>query len=147
MNKRKIVNVVAEVLKYAILIAGAIFTLLPFLWMILSSLKTSAEITAIPPSLFPKVPQFSNFAEAWKSAPFPRYIFNTLVVTIISTAGVLVTTVLAAYAFAKLNFRGRDKLFLLYIATLMIPWQTIMIPQFLIVNGIHLNDYMKKTED
>ena len=76
MNKRKIVNVVAEVLKYAILIAGAIFTLLPFLWMILSSLKTSAEITAIPPSLFPKVPQFSNFAEAWKSAPFPRYIFN-----------------------------------------------------------------------
>ena len=93
MNKRKIVNVVAEVLKYAILIAGAIFTLLPFLWMILSSLKTSAEITAIPPSLFPKVPQFSNFAEAWKSAPFPRYIFNTLVVTIISTAGVLVTTV------------------------------------------------------
>ena len=80
MNKRKIVNVVAEVLKYAILIAGAIFTLLPFLWMILSSLKTSAEITAIPPSLFPKVPQFSNFAEAWKSAPFPRYIFNTLVV-------------------------------------------------------------------
>ena len=108
MNKRKIVNVVAEVLKYAILIAGAIFTLLPFLWMILSSLKTSAEITAIPPSLFPKVPQFSNFAEAWKSAPFPRYIFNTLVVTIISTAGVLVTTVLAAYAFARLNFPGKN---------------------------------------
>ena len=106
MNKRKIVNVVAEVLKYAILIAGAIFTLLP--------------ITAIPPSLFPKVPQFSNFAEAWKSAPFPRYIFNTLVVTIISTAGVLVTTVLAAYAFARLNFPGKKLMLSLMLATLMV---------------------------
>ena len=56
------------------------------------------------------------------------------------TLGTLLASILAAYAFAKLNFRGRDKLFLLYIATLMIPWQTIMIPQFLIVNGIHLND-------
>lgn len=125
MNKRKIVNVVAEVLKYAILIAGAIFTLLPFLWMILSSLKTSAEITAIPPSLFPKVPQFSNFAEAWKSAPFPRYIFNTLVVTIISTAGVLVTTVLAAYAFARLNFLGKKIMLSLMLATLMIPRRNV----------------------
>ena len=127
MNKRKVVNIVAEVLKYAILIAGAIFTLLPFLWMILSSLKTSAEITAIPPSLFPKVPQFSNFAEAWKSAPFPRYIFNTLIVTIISTAGVLVTTVLAAYAFARLNFPGKKIMLSLMLATLMIPGEMLII--------------------
>ena len=104
MNKRKVMNTIATVLKYAVLIAGAIFTLLPFLWMILSAMKTPSEITAIPPTFFPKVPQFSNFVEAWNSAPFPRYILNTLIVTIISTAGVLVTTVLAAYAFARLNF-------------------------------------------
>mgnify|MGYP000896760284 CR=1 FL=1 len=142
MNKRKIVNVVAEVLKYAILIAGAIFTLLPFLWMILSSLKTSAEITAIPPSLFPKVPQFSNFAEAWKSAPFPRYIFNTLVVTIISTAGVLVTTVLAAYAFARLNFLGKKIMLSLMLATLMIPGEMLIITNFITITKLKwINTY------
>ena len=142
MNKRKIVNVVAEVLKYAILIAGAIFTLLPFLWMILSSLKTSAEITAIPPSLFPKVPQFSNFAEAWKSAPFPRYIFNTLVVTIISTAGVLVTTVLAAYAFARLNFPGKKIMLSLMLATLMIPGEMLIITNFITITKLKwINTY------
>ena len=142
MNKRKIVNVVAEVLKYAILIAGAIFTLLPFLWMILSSLKTSAEITAIPPSLFPKVPQFSNFTEAWKSAPFPRYIFNTLVVTIISTAGVLVTTVLAAYAFARLNFPGKKLMLSLMLATLMIPGEMLIITNFITITKLKwINTY------
>ena len=142
MNKRKVINVVAEVVKYAILIAGAIFTLLPFLWMILSALKTPSEINAIPPTFFPKVPQFSNFAEAWKAAPFPRYILNTLIVTIISTAGVLVTTVLAAYAFARLNFPGKKIMLSLMLSTLMIPGEMLIITNFITITKLKwINTY------
>ena len=142
MNKRKVINVVAEVVKYAILIAGAIFTLLPFLWMILSALKTPSEITAIPPTFFPKVPQFSNFVEAWNAAPFPRYILNTLIVTIISTAGVLVTTVLAAYAFARLNFPGKKIMLSLMLATLMIPGEMLIITNFITITKLKwINTY------
>ncbi len=91
---------------------------------------------------FPKVPQFSNFAEAWKSAPFPRYIFNTLVVTIISTAGVLVTTVLAAYAFARLNFPGKKIMLSLMLATLMIPGEMLIITNFITITKLKwINTY------
>ena len=129
-------------LKYAILIAGAIFTLLPFVWMILSALKTPSEITSIPPTFFPKVPQFSNFVEAWNAAPFPRYILNTLIVTVISTAGVLVTTVLAAYAFARLNFPGKKIMLSLMLATLMIPGEMLIITNFITITKLKwINTY------
>ncbi|MGN1188598.1 MAG: carbohydrate ABC transporter permease, partial [Lachnospiraceae bacterium] len=90
-KKRKVINIISAILKYAVLIIGALFTLLPFLWMIFSSLKTPAEIISIPPTLLPSEPQWSNYAEAWKAAPFPRYFLNTLIVTFFSTLGVLVT--------------------------------------------------------
>lgn len=121
------------VAKYAVLIIGALFTLLPFIWMIFSALKTPAEIVKIPPSLFPKEPQFSNFAEAWSAAPFGRYLLNTLFVTVLSTAGVLVTTVLAAFAFARLNFPGKKIVFSLFLATLMIPGEMLIITNFITI--------------
>lgn len=133
MNARKIKNIVGVTAKYAVLIIGALFTLLPFIWMILSALKTPAEIVKIPPSLFPKEPQFSNFAEAWSAAPFGRYLLNTLFVTVLSTAGVLVTTVLAAFAFARLNFPGKKIVFSLFLATLMIPGEMLIITNFITI--------------
>ena len=105
-KKRKIFNIISTVLKYAILILGALFTLMPFLWMIFSSLKTPAEIISIPPTILPSSPQWSNYAEAWKAAPFPRYFLNTIIVTIFSTIGVLATAILSAFAFSRLNFPG-----------------------------------------
>ena len=105
-KKRKIFNIIAAVLKYVILIFGALFTLMPFLWMIISSLKTPAEIIAIPPTLLPSSPQWSNYTEAWSAAPFPRYFLNTIIVTIFSTIGVLATAILSAFAFSRLNFPG-----------------------------------------
>ena len=93
MKSRKPSAVAARVAQYAVLCLGAFFTLLPFLWMISSSLKTPAEIVRIPPVMIPETAQFSNYAEAWAAAPFGRYLINTVIVTILTTAGVLVTSV------------------------------------------------------
>lgn len=129
-------NVIADIAKYTILIIGAIFTLLPFLWMILSALKTKPEVVAIPPKFFPSVPQFSNFVEAWNTAPFLRYTLNTLIITVLSTLGVVITTVLAAYAYARLNFPAKKLMFSLMLATLMIPGEMLVITNFLTIRKL-----------
>ena len=125
---------------YLILAVFAIVAIFPFAWMISSSLKFDTQVFIYPIDWIPDNPQWGNYLKVFEKFNFLQYFKNTAFVSIMVTLGTLLASILAAYAFAKLNFRGRDKLFLLYIATLMIPWQTIMIPQFLIVNGIHLND-------
>lgn len=139
---RKTRNTISTVLKYAVLIFGAIFTLLPFLWMILSALKTKPEVIAIPPTFFPSNPQFSNFVKAWNTAPFLKYTVNTLIVTAFSTLGVVITTVLAAYAYARLNFPGKKLMFSLMLATLMIPGEMLVITNFLTIRKLDwMNSY------
>ncbi len=135
-KKRKVVNIISAILKYAVLIIGALFTLLPFLWMIFSSLKTPTEIISIPPTLLPSEPQWSNYAEAWKAAPFPRYFLNTLIVTFFSTLGVLVTAILSAFAFSRLNFPGKKLVFSLFLATLMIPGEMLIITNFITITKL-----------
>lgn len=135
-KKRKVMNIIAAVLKYFVLILGALFTLLPFIWMISSSLKTPGEIISIPPTLFPSSPQWSNYAEAWKAAPFPRYFLNTIIVTLFSTAGVLITAVLSAFAFSRLNFPGKKLVFSLFLATLMIPGEMLIITNFITITKL-----------
>lgn len=135
-RKRKVINIISAVLKYAVLIIGALFTLLPFLWMIFSSLKTPAEIISIPPTLLPSEPQWFNYAEAWNAAPFPRYFLNTLIVTFFSTLGVLVTAVLSAFAFSRLNFPGKKLVFSLFLATLMIPGEMLIITNFITITKL-----------
>ena len=135
-KKRKIFNIISTVLKYAILILGALFTLMPFLWMIFSSLKTPAEIISIPPTILPSSPQWSNYAEAWKAAPFPRYFLNTIIVTIFSTIGVLATAILSAFAFSRLNFPGKKLVFSLFLATLMIPGEMLIITNFITITKL-----------
>src|SRR5699024_6291054 len=115
---------------------GAFFTLLPFLWMISSSLKTPAEIVRIPPVMIPETAQFSNYAEAWAAAPFGRYLINTVIVTILTTAGVLVTSVLSAFAFSRLKFPGKDLVFSLFMATLMIPGEMLIITNFMTITKL-----------
>lgn len=140
MKNRKVSNIILTVLKYLILIIGALFTLLPFIWMIASSLKTPAEIVKIPPQILPSVPQFSNYVKAWQAAPFGRYLINTLIVTIVTTAGVLVTTVLSAFAFSRLKFWGKNVVFSLFLATLMIPGEMLIVTNFITITKLHWID-------
>lgn len=138
MKSTKVSNIILDILKFAILILGAIITMLPFIWMIVSSLKTSTEITAIPPTFFPKDPQWSNYKEAWSRAPFLRYFVNTVFVAVCSTAGVLVTTVFSAFAFSRLNFPGKKLIFSLLMATLMIPGEMLVITNYITVYNMKL---------
>ncbi len=120
---------------YALLVFFAIFILIPFYWMILTAIKVEADVLRSPPLLWvsPTEWQFANFSLALERAPFVRFIINTVVVAVISTIGTVITTVLSAFAFARLNFFGRDILFFILIATMMIPGEIFVITNFITV--------------
>lgn len=136
MNEKKIKSSLGTILKYVVLIAGALFTLLPFVWMISSSLKSATEIVRVPPSLFPEEIQVVNYAKAWAAAPFGRYLINTVIITVFTTIGVLITTVLSAFAFSRLNFPGKKLVFSLFLATLMIPGEMLIITNFITITKL-----------
>ena len=140
MKSRKPAAIAANILKYAVLLIGAFFTLLPFLWMISSSFKTPAEIIKIPPVLVPAELQWQNYVEAWTAAPFGRYLINTITITVFTRVGVLVTSVLSAFAFSRLKFPGKDLVFSLFMATLMIPGEMLIITNFLTITKLHWID-------
>lgn len=140
MKSRKPAAIAANILKYAVLLIGAFFTLLPFLWMISSSFKTPAEIIRIPPVLVPAELQWQNYVEAWTAAPFGRYLINTIIITVFTTIGVLITSVLSAFAFSRLKFPGKDLVFSLFMATLMIPGEMLIITNFLTITKLHWID-------
>ena len=140
MESRKPAAIAANILKYAVLLIGAFFTLLPFLWMISSSFKTPAEIIKIPPVLVPAELQWQNYVEAWTAAPFGRYLINTIIITVFTTVGVLITSVLSAFAFSRLRFPGKDLVFSLFMATLMIPGEMLIITNFLTITKLHWID-------
>ncbi|MBO7745732.1 carbohydrate ABC transporter permease [Paenibacillus sp. MWE-103] len=106
--------------------------------MLSGSLKNQATIFQHSMQLIPAKPLWSNYSDVWKKIPFGTFYWNTIKISVLSTAGSLISASLAAYAFAKLKFPGSNKLFMLYLATMMIPGQAIMIPQFRILNNLHL---------
>ena len=120
----------AKLLTYAILIAGAVFILLPFVWMILTSVKPSKEVLKMPPVWIPSKIQWQNYVKAFKAVPFFTYLKNSILVTVMITSCELIATILAAYAFAQLEFRGKNLLFLLLVATMMVPGEILTIPNF-----------------
>jgi ABC-type glycerol-3-phosphate transport system permease component len=123
----------SRVVIYAILVTATIVALLPFFWMISTSLMTLGE--TINRKWLPDVPQWQNYAEAWDQAKFPRYFGNSVIITVTTTIGMLVTSTLAGYAFARIRFFGRDVIFSLLLLTLMIPEAVTMLPNYLIVSG------------
>jgi multiple sugar transport system permease protein len=125
---------------YALLITLAVFTLLPFVWMVSASLKLDKDVFRFPIEWIPADPQWSNFAKIWTEIPFMTFFLNTTKLTVIITILQVATSSFAAYAFAKLQFRGRDVLFLAYIASIAIPWQVYMIPQFIMMRNAGLVD-------
>ncbi|HXF03768.1 MAG TPA: carbohydrate ABC transporter permease [Candidatus Macondimonas sp.] len=122
-----------RILAFAMLCAVALMMTAPFLWMLLTSLKTQQEAFQFPPSLLPARPVWENYTQLFTLVPFGRYFLNTLVVTVAVVIGQLFVCSLAAYAFARLNFMGRDALFVLYLATMMVPFQVTLIPLYLLV--------------
>lgn len=119
---------------------GAATMVLPFLWMVSTSLKTESEAFAWPPSLLPWPPQWHNYADAWRIAPMARFFFNSAFVALVVTVASLFLSALAGYAFAKYRFRGRDALFLAVLATMMVPFQVRMVPTFLLLKELHWLD-------
>ncbi len=123
-----------KLLTYLILIAGAFLSLLPFIWMISTSLKSLGE--ALGTSFFPSTLHFENYIEAWNRALFSDYFVNTIIITAITLAGEITFSVLAAYAFARMKFPGRDLIFTILLSTLMIPAMVFIIPNFLTVTWL-----------
>ena len=113
-------------------------TLIPFLWMISASLKTNTEVFSVPFRWIPETLQFNNYIEIWTKIPFAQQIFNTFKISTIITIIQLFTSSFAAYGFAKIPFRGRNALFFLYVATIAVPWQAYMIPQFMMMTQLGL---------
>lgn len=123
---------------FIILVLIASLMLLPFLWMVIGSLKPKSELFAVPMKLLPSKWMWKNYLDVFETIPFFQFYINTAKIAILSTLGQLITSALSAYAFAKLKFKGRDFLFLLYLATLMIPYQVTMIPQYELMNNLNL---------
>ena len=117
-----------------IALAAAAF-LFPFFWMVSNALRPDREVFAIPPRLLPSVVQWHNFVEAWQYLPFGRFFLNSAFVAASISAIVVCVSSLSAYAFARLKFPGRGGLFILYLATLMVPQAVIVIPLFLMMGA------------
>ena len=131
--KRSPFYFVGRVLTYAILILGAIIFIFPFFWMISSSLMTLGE--TITRALVPKVPQWVNYVDAWNQAKFSKYFMNSVFITLGTLAGLLFTSILAGYAFGRIDFKGKSVLFGLFLATMMIPESVTLIPNYLLIRG------------
>lgn len=116
-----------------ILIVGSVAMVLPFLWMILTSLKTYAESIHVPPVFIPKDFQWGNYKEVFGLLPFFKFMYNTIIITELRTVGQLFLCSLAAYAFARIEFPGRNFLFLLALTVLMVPGQVFLLPQYMIM--------------
>ncbi len=125
---------------YALLVLCALAMLMPFIWMLSASLKLDKDVFTFPIEWIPSNPRWENYAEIWTTIPLGQFIRNTAKLTVIVTFLQLLTSSFAAYAFAKLHFKGRDVLFLGYVATIAMPWQVYMVPQFIMMRSLGLNN-------
>ena len=124
--------------RHVVLMPLAAIMLLPLAWMLVTSIETLSESRHFPPTIIPSGIHWENYPHALDAAPFGRFFANSLVVTLTAVAGNLVFCSLAGYAFARLRFFGRDVIFIVLLATLMVPFQVTMIPTFLIVQHLGL---------
>ena len=131
---------ISRTLIYFFLILTASFTLLPFIWMLSSSLKLNKDVFTFPMQWIPEVPRWKNYSDIWVKVPLLKFIYNTFKLAIIVTTLQVLSSSFAAYAFAKLRFPFRRTLFLAYIATIAVPWQAYMVPQFIMMTRLGLNN-------
>lgn len=135
-DEKSLLQSAGGALKYLVLVGGAFLMVFPFVWMMIASLMTAGEIQMRPPVWLPASPQFSNYSELARSIPISRLYFNSLFTSGIIVLGVLLSSSLAGFAFAKYRFPGRELLFYLILATMMIPFFVTLIPVFFIVRQL-----------
>ncbi len=133
-RRRRPRNVVA----YIVLSLGAVFMVGPFLWQVSTSLQTFAESISVPPTFVPHVPQWINFVTVFSALPFGRQLANTVIMTIARTVGQVLFSSLAGFAFARMQFRGRNVLFGIFLSVLMVPYQVFLLPQYEIIQRLGL---------
>ncbi|MEM8533061.1 MAG: carbohydrate ABC transporter permease [Chloroflexota bacterium] len=129
-----------------IVVSGAIIFLIPLVWMLSSSLKPEYQIFAVPPELIPNPPRWENYVEALTYVPFGRYTINTTIITIITIIGHLLSCTIVAYGFARLRAPGRDVLFIVVLATMMLPYPVTMVPLYMLFSSLGwVNTYLPLT--
>jgi multiple sugar transport system permease protein/sn-glycerol 3-phosphate transport system permease protein len=128
--------------RHFVLILASVVFFGPFVWMVLTALKSSPEAIAYPPTILPRHWHFSNFAAVFEAAPFGRFYFNSVLTSIVTTVGQVVTSAFAGYAFARLRFPGRNILFLVLLGALLVPFQVVFVPLVHLLAMFHwLNSY------
>ncbi|OGS21674.1 MAG: sugar ABC transporter permease [Elusimicrobia bacterium RIFOXYA2_FULL_39_19] len=143
MHSKKIAGILKKTVMYTFMILLGLTMIAPFIWMLSTSLKEPANVFIFPPKWIPNPIVFENYAHAWQAAPFGRFFLNSIFISACLTFGSLLTGSMAGYAFARLEFPGRDKLFLTYLGTMMIPGQVTMIPVFILLKNIGWIDTYK----
>jgi multiple sugar transport system permease protein len=133
-------GVVRRVLLYTGLGAAAAALLLPFYWMVVSSLKRSNDVFTIPIHWWPKTVIWQNYLDIWQKSDMTTWLRNTLLLSVIVTVAQVLTGSFAAYGFSKVRFPGRDLLFICYVGTIAVPWQSYMIPQFILMSQLGLSN-------
>jgi ABC-type glycerol-3-phosphate transport system permease component len=133
---------IGKTISHIILIVGGFSMLMPFFWLITSSLKQPETIFAFPPQWFPKPAHWSNYVELFDVVPVMQYAKNTLIITLGATAGQVITSAIVAYGFARLRFAGRDKAFAVILSTLMLPYAVTIVPLYVMFSKLHwINTY------
>ncbi len=140
MESRSANKIIKNCITYFFLILLAAIMLVPFAWMITASLKLNKDVFMIPYAWVGFEARWQNYVDIWTKIPLAKYALNTVKLTVIVTLLQILTSSFAAYAFAKLEFKGRNLLFLAYIATIAVPWQVYMVPQFIFMRKLGLAD-------
>lgn len=125
-----------KVVVYLLLVIFALFSILPFYWMITTSFKTPAESIAVPPTWIPRTVSLSSYKTVLTKISFPRYMYISFITAILTIAGSLLTALLAAYAFSWIQFKGRDVIFMGFLSLMMVPMPVYIIPLFLVVQRL-----------
>jgi len=131
-------HIVQRILAYGLLALGGFVMVIPFLWMLSTSFKTLEQVFIWPPIFIPPALRWDNYVRMFELVDFGLYTWNTLKIALVVTFGQLLTSSMAGYAFARLRFPGRDTLFLIYLATMMIPGVVVLIPNFIVMRNLGL---------
>lgn len=140
VQRSSVAGLIGRIVGIAILVVATVTALGPLLWTLTTSLRTPAEAFTNPPQWIPLHPDFSNYSAVFQEIPIERFFINSVIVTVLIVAGQTITCTLSGYAFAMVEFPGRNAIFVVFLATMMVPLQTIIIPVFVIVRYLGLAD-------
>jgi multiple sugar transport system permease protein len=130
----------AQVVQYAVMVLILLVMVFPFFWLLASSIKPAGEQGAIPPIWWSAHPDLSPYATVFQVTPFARALLNSIIVTVCSTAGILLTSIMAGYVFAKHQFRGKNAIFIVVLTTMMVPQFVLLIPLYRMINALNLTN-------